>query len=113
MSEVSTEHPGMLKVFIKLMKLRVIILLQVTAICAILVHDLLARYGSIDAERTWLDTVYSSFITIIGGTLSAGATPASTLAAWRWDPVCGCHTCQHFSGLEVGPCLRVPHLPAL
>lgn len=76
MSEVSTEHPGMLKVFIKLMKLRVIILLQVTAICAILVHDLLARYGSIDAERTWLDTLYSSFVTVIGGTLSAGGSNA-------------------------------------
>ena len=76
MSEDNTEHPGMLKVFIKLMKLRVIILLQVTAICAILVHDLLARYGSIDAERTWFDTLYSSFITVIGGTLSAGGSNA-------------------------------------
>jgi heme O synthase-like polyprenyltransferase len=50
-------HPGMLKVMIQLMKLRVIVLLQVTAICAILVHDSLARYDLIQLERTWADTV--------------------------------------------------------
>ena len=76
MSEPAQENPGLLRVFIKLMKLRVIVLLQVTAICAILVHDLLARYGSIDADRTWMDTIYSSVITLVGGTLSAGGSNA-------------------------------------
>ena len=33
MSEDNTEHPGMLKVFIKLMKLRVIILLSHGNLC--------------------------------------------------------------------------------
>lgn len=69
-------HPGMLKVFMRLMKLRVIVLLQVTAICAILVHDLIARQGLIDIERTWMDTIYTSFITLVAGTLSAGGSNA-------------------------------------
>ena len=67
-AELDTSHPGWLSVFIKLMKLRVIILLQITALCAILVHDMLARHGLIDVERTWQDTFYASLITIIGGT---------------------------------------------
>ena len=69
-------HPGWLSVFTQLMKLRVIILLQITAICAILVHDMLARNEMIDANRTWSDTLYASIITIIGGTLSAGGSNA-------------------------------------
>ena len=36
-------HPGWFTVFIQLMKLRVIVLLQITAICAILVHDMLQK----------------------------------------------------------------------
>ena len=76
MSETKQDnpHPGWLSVFLKLMKLRVIILLQITAICAILVHDMLARHGLIDVDRTWQDTFYASIITIIGGTLSAGGS---------------------------------------
>lgn len=68
------EFPGWLTVFSRLMKLRVIILLQITAVCAILVHDLLARHGLMDIDRTWLDTAYSSLITIVAGTLSAGGS---------------------------------------
>ena len=67
-------HPGILKVMIQLMKLRVIVLLQVTAICAILVHDSLARYGLISLERTWADTVLACIVTVVGGTLSAGGS---------------------------------------
>jgi len=73
-AELTTSHPGWLSVFIKLMKLRVIILLQITALCAILVHDMLARHDLIDVERTWKDTLYASIITMIGGTLSAGGS---------------------------------------
>ena len=68
--------PPMFSLFIKLMKLRVIVLLQITALCAILVHDSLARYDLIDIERTWLDTLWTSVITVIGGTLSAGGSNA-------------------------------------
>lgn len=75
-SAAALPHPGMLKVMIQLMKLRVIVLLQVTAICAILVHDLLARHGIIDLDRTWGDTVSAVVITVIGGTLSAGGSNA-------------------------------------
>ena len=71
MSEASTTpppHPGMFKVMTQLMKLRVIVLLQITAICAILVHDTFARYGVMDLERTWAQTGWAILITVVGGT---------------------------------------------
>ena len=68
---VQEPHPGWVSVFLKLMKLRVIILLQVTAVCAILVHDLV-----IDLDRTWMDTLLTVGITVVGGTLSAGGSNA-------------------------------------
>lgn len=67
-------HPGWPKVFIRLMKLRVIVLLQVTAVCAILVHDLLARHGLLDVQRTWPDTLFTVVLTVVAGTLSAGGS---------------------------------------
>ena len=67
-------HPGWMRVFIQLMKLRVIVLLQITAVCAILIHDLLSRHGLLDIERTWTDTCFTIIITLIGGTLSAGGS---------------------------------------
>jgi len=73
---MSEGQPSLISLFIKLMKLRVIFLLQITAICAILVHDSLARYDLIDVERSWFDTLWTSFITLIGGTLSAGGSNA-------------------------------------
>ena len=73
---MSEDRPSLISLFIKLMKLRVIVLLQITAICAILVHDSLARYDLIDVERTWYDTLWTSLITLIGGTLSAGGSNA-------------------------------------
>ena len=73
---MSEGQPSLVSLFIKLMKLRVIVLLQITAICAILVHDSLARYELIDVERSWFDTLWTSFITLIGGTLSAGGSNA-------------------------------------
>ncbi len=72
-SEIKSD---LLSSLIKLMKLRVIILLQITAMCAILVHDLLARHGLIEIERTWYDTLFTIIITIVGGTLSAGGSNA-------------------------------------
>ena len=70
----SPPHPGWFKVFTQLMKLRVIVLLQVTAVCAILVHDLLARHGLIDIDRSWADTMYTVALTVVAGTLSAGGS---------------------------------------
>ena len=69
-------HPGTLKVMMQLMKLRVIVLLQITALCAILVHDTFARYGVMDIDRTWGQTLWVSLITVVGGTLSAGGSNA-------------------------------------
>ena len=45
-------HPGTVNVMMQLMKLRVIVLLHITARCAILIHDTFARYGVMDLERT-------------------------------------------------------------
>ena len=73
---MSGGQPSLISLFIKLMKLRVIVLLQITAICAILVHDSLARYDLINVERSWFDTLWTSFFTLIGGTLSAGGSNA-------------------------------------
>ena len=73
---MNENQPSLASLFIKLMKLRVIVLLQITAICAILVHDSLARYDLIDIERTWFDTFYTSLVTLVGGTLSAGGSNA-------------------------------------
>ena len=67
-------HPGMFNVFLQLMKLRVIVLLQVTAVCSILVHDLLARHDLLNIDRTWMDTVQTIIITVVAGTLSAGGS---------------------------------------
>ena len=83
MMEQTASAPSMFSLFIKLMKLRVIVLLQITAICAILVHDSLARYDLIDIERTWFDTLWTSTITVIGGTLSAGGSNAINM--WYED----------------------------
>ena len=73
---MSEGQPSLVSLFIRLMKLRVIVLLQITAICAILVHDSLARYDLIEIERTWLDTLWTSLVTLVGGTLSAGGSNA-------------------------------------
>jgi protoheme IX farnesyltransferase len=72
----ASSPPSVFSVMLELMKLRVIVLLQITALCAILVHDTLARYGAIDVDRTWSDTVLVSLVTLVGGTLSAGGSNA-------------------------------------
>ena len=62
-----TPHPGWFKVMTQLMKLRVIVLLQITALCAILVHDTFARNQLIDLERTWGQTLWVMLVTVVGG----------------------------------------------
>ena len=73
---MTEDQPSFAILLVKLMKLRVIVLLQITAICAILVHDSLARYELINIERSWSDTLWTSLITLVGGTLSAGGSNA-------------------------------------
>ena len=69
-------HPGLFKVITQLMKLRVIVLLQITAICAILIHDTLARQGVMGVDRSWTQTLWTMTVTVVGGTLSAGGSNA-------------------------------------
>ena len=70
------DKPSIFKIYLQLMKLRVVILLQVTAICAILAHDLMVRSDSISGDRTWIDTFEACIVTIVGGTLAAGGSNA-------------------------------------
>jgi len=72
----ANSQPSLFAVMMQLMKLRVIVLLQITALCAILVHDTLARYGTLDVTRTWGDTLTVALVTLVGGTLSAGGSNA-------------------------------------
>ena len=73
---MSEEKPNLLTIYLQLMKLRVVILLQITAICAILAHDLLVRSNTLSGDRTWFDTLQACGITILGGTLAAGGSNA-------------------------------------
>ena len=71
---LSEETPSLFKIYLQLMKLRVVILLQVTAICAILAHDIMVRNGSLSGDRSWMDTLIASLVTLAGGTLAAGGS---------------------------------------
>ena len=70
------DKPNIFKIYLQLMKLRVVILLQITAICAIVAHDLMVRSDSISGDRTWIDTFEACIVTIVGGTLAAGGSNA-------------------------------------
>lgn len=71
-----SETPSLLKIYLQLMKLRVVILLQITAICAIIAHDLLVRSEVLVGDRTWMETLEACLFTILGGTLAAGGSNA-------------------------------------
>ena len=73
---MNDNKPSLLKIYFQLMKLRVVILLQITAICAILAHDLMVRNNAITGDRTWYDTGFACLITVVGGTLAAGGSNA-------------------------------------
>ena len=73
---MSDIKPNLLTIYLQLMKLRVVILLQITAICAIMAHDLMTRSGAIPGDRTWYDTAMACIVTICGGTLAAGGLNA-------------------------------------
>lgn len=73
---MNDEKPSLFIIYLQLMKLRVVILLQITAICAILAHDLMVRSESISGDRTWTDTLVACLVTLLGGTLAAGGSNA-------------------------------------
>ena len=77
-----SNKPNLFIIYCQLMKLRVVILLQITAICAILGHDLMVRSGELEGHRTWYDTIYACVITLFGGTLAAGGANAINMV---WD----------------------------
>ena len=84
-SGVVQPHPGLLNVYLRMMKLRVVILLQVTAISSLLVHDLLLRSTIISGPHPSLsDTLLSSLVVVIGGTLAAGGSNALNMV-WERD----------------------------
>lgn len=70
------DKPGLLTIYLQLMKLRVVVLLQITAICAIVAHDLMVRSDAISGDRTWMDTLQACLVTLLGGTLAAGGSNA-------------------------------------
>ena len=78
-------HPGVLNVYLRLMKLRVVLLLQVTAISSLVVHDLLIRSGVMSGlQPSFTDTILSSLVVIVGGTLAAGGSNALNMV-WERD----------------------------
>jgi protoheme IX farnesyltransferase len=74
--KMNEDKPNLLTIYLQLMKLRVVILLQITAICAILAHDLMVRSNALPGDRTWFDTLQACGITLLGGTLAAGGSNA-------------------------------------
>ena len=70
------DKPGLFTIYLQLMKLRVVVLLQITAICAIIAHDLMVRSDAISGDRTWFDTLQACLVTLLGGTLAAGGSNA-------------------------------------
>jgi len=55
------------------MKPRVVFLLQVTALCGIFTYDFREGY---DSGRTYIDSIITSFIVLIGGTMASGGSMA-------------------------------------
>ena len=70
MSEIK---PSILKIYWILMKPRVVFLLQVTALCGIFTYDLREGY---DSGRTYIDSIKTSIIVLLGGTMASGGSMA-------------------------------------
>ena len=73
MSEVTGERPSLLKIYAILMKPRVVLLLQATAICGVLTYDFREGY---DLGREYKDSLWSSIIVLFGGSLASGGSMA-------------------------------------
>ena len=70
---MDNEKPSLAKIYWILMKPRVVLLLQATAICGVLVYDLREGY---DNGRNVMDSVATSLIVLIGGSLASGGSMA-------------------------------------
>jgi len=70
---MDNEKPSLAKIYWILMKPRVVLLLQATAICGVLVYDLREGY---DNGRNVMDSIVTSLIVLIGGSLASGGSMA-------------------------------------
>ena len=70
---MSQAKPSLLKIYWILMKPRVVFLLQVTALCGIFTYDFKEGY---DSGRTYIDSIKTSLIVLIGGTMASGGSMA-------------------------------------
>tara|TARA_B100001113_G_scaffold238238_1_gene195858 strand:- start:13377 stop:14285 length:909 start_codon:yes stop_codon:yes gene_type:complete len=70
---MSQTKPSLLEIYWILMKPRVVFLLQVTALCGIFTYDFKEGY---DAGRTYFDSIITSLIVLIGGTMASGGSMA-------------------------------------
>ena len=71
---MTEERPSLARIYWILMKPRVVFLLQATAICGVLVYDLSEGYK----KNGWtpIDSVITSLIVLIGGSLASGGSMA-------------------------------------
>jgi len=70
---MSQVKPSLLKIYWILMKPRVVFLLQITALCGIFTYDFREGY---DSGRTYYDSIMTSLIVLIGGTMASGGSMA-------------------------------------
>ena len=75
---VEDANPVGIRAYVALMKPRVLILLQITALCAVLIHD--ALEWRLNGEWNLLETGQIMLVVIIGGLLSAGG--ANSINMW-------------------------------
>ena len=61
---MNENKPNLLTIYLQFMKLRVVILHHITAICAILAHDLLVISDALSRDRTWFDTLQACGFTL-------------------------------------------------
>ena len=69
------------RLWLSLLKLRVVVLLQVTAIVAILAHDIADRQALRSMvvgndPRSWVQTLRTAAIVLLGGSLASGGSMA-------------------------------------
>ena len=71
---MTEERPSLARIYWILMKPRVVFLLQATAICGVLIYDLGEGYKN----EGWkpIDSVITSLIVLIGGSLASGGSMA-------------------------------------
>ena len=70
---LTMEKPSLLKIYWILMKTRVVLLLQATAICGILTYDLKEGYNS---GRDYTDSLWTCLVVLLGGSLASGGSMA-------------------------------------